>query len=513
MGYQDQLDRRGFLKLSSFLGIEHLNTFFGFLSLGTEVNPYSKDVLSAEAQNALVLKARDSIAETPEGARIAAQRLRKADNVDPNSICGPLSISQISQIVTHGTPSEEFWLAAPEGPYARPELFERTFPQIDFSQIRISDPIVLFDFNRINLQTGDFLYLFGGTRGYAHMLAITRRDSAGVLYTITNFPRADGQFIIAEVPLWDPRDKEASFVKQLGIGLGPNRRITGNAGFNLWRLKESGKSSYDQFDHSYEAEILQKQIDQLTFKSKADWRILITNVDSSEIIAESSSRVQHHPASIIKIPIALAVMKQIESEFDTQNALDFDDYLETRGFGGGTFNQLLSAMLVNSDEPATEIIQRFLESRKQNTLSLFKSWEAPHTFLTPRRTTAEDIYHFFQRIFDQNTFKYSQSRGYLLNLLSSYTGADETRLGILRRINGLKIGKIYNKRASVSQQNLLTVGDSGIVEVFTGSRSTVRHLFVYLQGAPKVNSNINYEELETELTKVVGKFAEYCLKL
>lgn len=505
------LSRKGFLDLFKTVSAG----FFlpkRILNFNLESSRYSTDILGTKAQAALVLKANENIAENPEKAMAVSQKLLNSINAHPNAICGPLSFDAISRIVTHGVSPREFWLAEPEGPHARPELFELAFPVADFNQYRRKESVASFDFDSLHLQPGDFLYLFGSNRGYDHMITVTRRDQADVLYTVTNFPRSDGQFIIAEVPLWDPHNKESSFMRLFAKGLGPNRIITGDAGFMLWRLKAGKKSSYDQFEHSFSAEVLQREIDQIVRKSQADWNILITDLDKDKIIAESASRWPHHPASIIKVPLAMAVLKQIETEFEAQSELDFTEFINRRGFGGKTFDQLLSAMLINSVEADTEMLIKYLSDRKQNTLVLFNSWQSPHTFLSPRRSTAEDIYHFFKQIFENKTFAFPQSREYLLKLLSSYTEADDSRVGTLRYVKGLSVGKIYNKRASVAQSNLLTVGDAGVIELFAGGRK--QHFIVYfIGGDPKGNSEVSYTGLEAELTNFVAKFAKYCQQL
>ena len=504
---EGEISRRDFLK--------DMGVFFGAFALPKWILDFEpgqvetrSDVLNVQTQEMLASKAALLISPTPEAAINTADILRNSTQSSADNICGPLAIKQLFHTVIYGVRPADYWLASPGGESSRPDLFSQSFPGRKFNGTRVNTSIAEYDFGEINLQPGDFLYLFARGSGSDHMITISRRGKDGILYCITNYPQADGRFIILEVPVWNPRDKNSSFMKKFARSDNPAQFSTGRAGFMLWRLKEQQASAFDSFEHTQPAENLQLEFEKLVKESQGDWHVLVTSLDSNNLIAESGSRIPHHAASVIKVPIAMAVISQLESE--AKNESDLKDVLDNTGHKGRTFDQLLSAMLVLSEEDATVKLVDFLASKRQDTQKLIDSWGADRTMLSSRRSTAEDTGQFFSHIYDFKTFLYSLSHKYLLELLSRKTPQDITRLGVLSGF-GVKVDQIFNKRGSIAENGTVVVADSGIVRVTTDeNKFNKKSFFVSLTGMPRHHGEAKYETLETELLKFVKAFAEYC---
>jgi hypothetical protein len=89
------------------------------------------------------------------------------------------------------------------------------------------------------LLPGDFVYLYAGTGGnFEHMLVVTRVDSQGRAYSVTNF-NTDQGFIINEALLYDPADPNAGLFSQWTEKQFAKLGSTGYAGYEVWRLKEN----------------------------------------------------------------------------------------------------------------------------------------------------------------------------------------------------------------------------------------------------------------------------------
>ena len=75
---------------------------------------------------------------------------------------------------------------------------------------------------------------------------------------------------------------------------------------------------------------------------------------------------------------------------ETIGVTDLQSYLESHALENIALSELLSSMLVTSDEDATSIIQQwtFSHINYQNVLS---QWGISHTWINPRRSTAEDM--------------------------------------------------------------------------------------------------------------------------
>lgn len=147
----------------------------------------------------------------------------------PSNMCGPLAASVLRdlQVLPAGfeiNPSS-FWLA-------NPQRLDRLLPQPAFQKIAMNQSVDSVDFD---WRVGDFVYLQGGD--FDHMVTISRVDSAGKVFAISNFKNPDGRFVVEEYLLSDPSDPEAGLFKEWPR---PDRvGRTGMSGVYVWRVSES----------------------------------------------------------------------------------------------------------------------------------------------------------------------------------------------------------------------------------------------------------------------------------
>ncbi|MCC7118020.1 MAG: hypothetical protein IT310_05795 [Anaerolineales bacterium] len=192
--------------------------------------------LSREQQLNLYNAALTFVAPTYAESKKMSVAINQLRFSDPSTTCGPLSIAilQRAGILNAEITPHDFFLINPDNGLDRQRL-EKTFPNGAYTNTRYKIKL-----NRVNwlaqpLLPGDFLYIYAGEEGnFEHMLVVTRVDSAGRAYSVTNYNTEQG-FIINEVLLYDPSDPSvgifAQWTKKKEQALGS----TGFAGYELWR--------------------------------------------------------------------------------------------------------------------------------------------------------------------------------------------------------------------------------------------------------------------------------------
>jgi hypothetical protein len=156
---------------------------------------------------------------------------------DPNNTCGPLALAilQRAQIIGTENVPHDFFLINPDNGLDR-QLLEKTFPNEHYTNTRYKIKLNQVDWSAQPLFPGDFLYIYAGEQGnFEHMLVVTRVDSAGRAYSVTNYNTEQG-FIINEVLLYDPSDPTAGIFVQWTKRKDQLLGSTGFAGFEVWRF-------------------------------------------------------------------------------------------------------------------------------------------------------------------------------------------------------------------------------------------------------------------------------------
>ncbi len=179
-------------------------------------------------------------APTSEASREIGERINGPGYGSPDLICGPLALAILQDVglVTYELIPHDFWLLNPFDVSGQ-RLVAQAFPEHAFERTANPTRLDQVDWAADPLVPGDFLYLKAGTGGnFDHMLTVSRVDSAGRAYAVTNYGTQAG-YIIAEVILYDPAAPESGMFytwtekenKQLGS--------TGFGGFVRWRLRSN----------------------------------------------------------------------------------------------------------------------------------------------------------------------------------------------------------------------------------------------------------------------------------
>ena len=227
------------------------------------------------------------------------------------------------------------------------------------------------------------------------------------------------------------------------------------------------------------------QVDAALARYPGDWHILVEPVGGSVLYSrQASSSID--VASVIKIPIAMLFFKSLEG----QNLPPLKQYLAAKGIDGRTYEQLLHAMLVDSEEPATFSLLKALEDSRMDVQGTLRGWGAANTNVILRKSTVEDIVTLIDGLYAHELLQ-PEARDIVLGYMAEYTSADDTRTGVIRKLLPCG-GQFYNKRGTITAE-YLAVADVALIQFPspTGERAYVIALFAY----PGGDRNITYESL------------------
>ena len=197
--------------------------------------------LTQEQQIKLYEGSLSFIAPTYEQSKRMSVLINQLRFSDPNTTCGPLSIAilQKAGILSEDLVPHDFFLINPDLGKDRATIKSVFLPE-KYSDTRYKVRIDQENWWSANpLVPGDFVYIYSGTGGnFEHMLVVTRVDSLGRAYSVTNYNTEQG-FIIDEVLLYDPTDSNAGLFSQWTERQFAKLGSTGFAGYEVWRLKEN----------------------------------------------------------------------------------------------------------------------------------------------------------------------------------------------------------------------------------------------------------------------------------
>jgi hypothetical protein len=404
-------------------------------------------------------------------------------NEDASTMCGPLAIAilQEAELLGVWAKRHDFWLLNPR---QNLKPVEYTFAKEKYEWYLYDTPISKFDFAAWPLMAGDLVYLHAGSGDtFEHVLVVNRVDEDGRAFSVTNFFTQDGT-IIKERALYDPAvPGEGQFAAWANRDIRNTLGNTGSGGFRVWRVRNARNLELP----SAEAETsLRAKLNELLLASNGSWFGAIKKI-SGPLIWEFNPYEPFHPASTIKIPVALAFYRWLEEHHPD----DWQTYIAENGIDR-TYAQLLRAMIVESEEEATQELVGFLKPAKLD--ERWAYWGLKSTHADPRRSSATDILTALDGLY-RGWWIRLESRAHLLDLMATYTVNDDTRLGRLR--STLPAGSaIYNKRGSLVEWPTV-VGDSAIIQLGSQKRGYV----VTLHGVGK--DAAGYEELEAVLDEAV----------
>ena len=451
----------------------------------------SKGVLTAEQRSRLSTTALKFVANTEEAAIQVSRSIGYLPNEGhPASVCGPLSIAilQDAGLLDPAVDRHSFWKLDPR-PDANLNTLQQTFPVENYLWYSSRTPIDQFNFSNFPLYPGDFLYLYAGGMGsFEHMLVVSRVDDAGRVYAVTNFPTPDG-YLIQEKMLYDPNQLDTGlfydWTNQANWRIG----LTGFGGFDLWRLKSTPQ------DPTAAETALATQLEFIFTTAGGEWNMVFEEY-AGPMYYQRLAYTPLHPASTIKVPVAMIYLKALESIGVT----DLKSYLESHALDQIALSELLSSMLVTSDEDATSIIEQWIFSYI-NYQTVLSQWGITHTWFSPRRSTAQDMASILDGLYSGRMAS-PQARSIILDLLSTYSSNDKTRIGgeLAKLMNG--DGKIYNKRGTITSGQLV-VGEAAIIEY----HSHVYILTIYAH--PRFDGDTTYEQLDAAFPKVADSIWQF----
>ena len=307
-------------------------------------------------------------------------------------------------------------------------------------------------------------------------MTVSRVDEQGRAFSITA-ETYNSSYLISELMLYDPQQPGKGYFYDItdpeySALLG----VTGLGGFQLWRPQASIP------DPSPEEGAFRNRMDKIFDTYGGEWHVLVKEVQGEVLYALDPNEVLH-PASVIKVPLAMTF-------FEALSERDFDDlrlFLVEKGTGGRTYQQLLTAMLVDSEEDAFESLFEYTEESFR-TIDKLNEWGYQYTSINPRRTTVTEITRIFEELWLGEHLTGEQTK-IILEQLAVYTAGDNTRIGVIR--DELPEGShFYSKRGSLVTGRVV-VGEVAILDV--GERAYIISIF----GSPESGETTpSYEEIE-----------------
>jgi len=416
------------------------------------------------------------IADDPDDADEIAKSIKFINSLyeTASNMCGPLSIAILQEagLLSSTIDPHDSWLLClreREDCDGLNALQQNFFPQQTYDYFYSNENVRNYDFVTNPLQPGDFLYLLAGDTGYDHMLVVTRVDQEGVAYSVTNADRGDG-FKILEELLYHPNKPQEGFFYEFTERSRGMLGMTGNGGMVIIRRK-GGLSALPS---------LTKPLDS-TLVQGVDWHVFVKDLTTSQILFESYPNKKFHPTSMIKIPIAMVAMEILDAQ-----GIYPPDY-QSEGYGGRTFEQLFEAMVVNSEEDATEILTDFINIYGGEK-SVLAAWNIMETTFLPRRTTCFDLANLLEGLYEKRLIHPDMS-AYLLNLMSIETANDAHYLGPINTI--IDHGVLYNKSGTLLSPTI--VNDMGI---FVTDEQAV---IIIISGTPTRDGSVTYEDIQASI--------------
>jgi len=220
-----------------------------------------------------------------------------------------------------------------------------------------------------------------------------------------------------------------------------------------------------------------------------DWYILIQDADSGDILFEHNADTPFPPASMIKIPTAMAVLSILEDQGRTL------ENLKKTGINGRNFDSLLEAMVVRSEESATDALEYFARGENQLRKKL-DGWGLVNTKYDQRTSTASELLNSLE-LLNTGTALDQENTQYLLNLMDAFTENDQILLGKFN--TQLPECEFQNKRGTMLNPTI--VADMCILKCGENS------WYLVVAGTPSVDSTATFEDIQASIESFAATFA------
>ncbi len=205
---------------------------------------------------------------------------------------------------------------------------------------------------------------------------------------------------------------------------------------------------------------LQRQIESILARAPSGtWSVVVRSLESGETISLGGDALVH-PASTIKVGIAIDLLAWLEAHPKVKL---------TNGPPGQqrSYAQLLTAMLVKSEEGATATLTDFLNAQPGFSANRqLRAWGAACSSVIPRRATAADLAWLLERLYRGDLLS-PASTELLLGLLREPSPDDIARLG--RGLPPAVRPMLAHKTGTLFQDQLGVVADVGLVTAPTGT--------------------------------------------
>jgi beta-lactamase class A len=463
---------------------------------GPRLKPFENPALSFEQRELIYNASMKYVASSVDEAVDVVNQLDFVENGSASNMCAPLAIAiqQDAGLVEPYYDLNDFWLLNPR-PDQQEDFLERVFPHEKYDWIRVEEPVNEIDYVKNPLMVGDILYLYGGS--FEHVITISRIEDDGKTYAVSNVNvcffsgcNTDKEYIIQEILLFDPNTPGEGMFYEWTNPKNIMRGRTGLKGYQLWRLRTPIIQQNDKNRGFAEA------VDAIIGKYGGRWHVQFQTLDGDIIYSRQASMLIH-PASIIKVPISMLLFTM----FDQVDA-DYQDYLQSSPLYSPdqrSYEQLLNAMLINSEEDATEILLRNIVNPHFNINEALAHWGLKDTRLTPRSTTVLEMTKILSGLYKAELVSVP-AREIILKAMEAYTPNDELRLGVIRKY--LSKGEhFYNKRGTLTSEFLI-VADAAIVE--TADQVYILQIYGYY-GDGEVD--VTNEDLEAAIEEVAELFS------
>ena len=204
---------------------------------------------------------------------------------------------------------------------------------------------------------------------------------------------------------------------------------------------------------------LKSQVEQILPEVPGRWGVYVRHLDTGQTVAVSADEI-FHPASTVKLAIGLEVMAWLEQHPQVR-------LVNAPPGGGRSYQELLYAMLVPSEEEAAGILMDFLERQPGLDFEAqLKTWGAACTTITPRRTTPADLGLLWGKLY-RGELLGQEATQTLLRVLRAPSPPDRERIG-----GGLpesvRAG-LAHKTGTLFQDGWGVVADGGVVTTPTGA--------------------------------------------
>ena len=219
-----------------------------------------------------------------------------------------------------------------------------------------------------------------------------------------------------------------------------------------------------------------------------DWYILIRDANTGNNLFERNADSSFPPASMIKIPTAMAVLSILQDQGRT-----LED-LKTTGINGRNFDSLLEAMVVRSEESATDALEYFARGENQLRKKL-DGWGLVNTKYDPRTSTASELLNSLE-LLNTGTALDQENTQYLLNLMDAFTENDQILLGKFN--TQLPECEFQNKRGTMLNPTI--VADMGILKCGENS------WYLVVAGTPSVDSTATFEDIQASIESFAATF-------